>query len=131
MLIIIGGHILLLVTSHCIKWRVFSNSETNEMMMQYTKAYYFITRGPESAHLILRHNISLLMLNYVVVNLGLLLKNIEYGPMLHTKQTKHNLPFGIREENLKFFFYNVCPWCSFLVKLPETKCNLLFKLSNA
>ena len=44
--------------------------------------------------------------------------------MLHTKkdlmlQTKHNLPFGSREENLKVFlqYMGMVP---ILVKLPET-----------
>ena len=58
----------------------------------------------------------LIMFNYVLVNLGLLFKNILYGSQgLHSQcyipnnlmlQTKHNLPFGSREEHLNGY-YNI------------------------
>ena len=35
-------------------------------------------------------------------------------------QTKHNLPFGSREENLKVFFLQYMGMVPILVKLPET-----------
>ena len=66
--------------------------------------------------------ISLIMLNYVMVNLGFLFKNILYGSQAsHPQttyqndlmlQTKHNLPFGSREENL-MGFYNLWARCPF------------------
>ena len=78
------------------------------------------------------------MLNYVVVNLGLLFKKncMAHKPHIPNAtyqndlmlQSKHNLPFGLREENLKGF-YNIWPWRSFLVKLPDTKCEILFYLT--
>ena len=45
-------------------------------------------------------------------------------------QTKHNLPFGSREENLKVFFLQYMGMVPILVKLPEAKCNILFYLTH-
>ena len=44
-------------------------------------------------------------------------------------QTKHSLPFGSREDTLKVFlqYMGMVP---VLVKLTETKCNILFNLTH-